>query len=443
MMSEKPQVLIIGAGLAGLTCAWNLHHAGVSFQILEAANSVGGRMQTDVVDGFLLDRGFQVLLTAYPEARKMLDYSALSLSKFYPGAMVRAGERFHRVADPLRQPLDALANIFSPIGTLADKLRIARLRRRVTTGKLDELFNRPETKTLAALQSEGFSDVLIQTFFKPFLGGVFLDPDLDTSSRMFEFLFRMFSLGDTSLPANGMRAIPEQILARLPPDAVRLNTPVKKVMTNTVSLGSGEELSADAVVVATDGYTAAQLLERRAPRWHTVACIYFAADRPPINEPLLVLNGNGDGPVNNLCVPSLVSSSYAPAGAALISATVLRPERYEPVWIEGIVREQLSNWFGPQVRQWEHLRTYQINRALPEQLSLSSAKARASGYVTKGLYLCGDHTENSSINGAIKSGRVVAETVVSDLSNPSGEFAGESFGGLIRARDLDSRESFL
>lgn len=441
-MSEKPQVLIIGAGLAGLTCAWNLHQAGVSFQILEAASSIGGRVQTDVVDGFLLDRGFQVLLTAYPEARKILDYPALLLSKFYPGATVRVGERFHRVADPLRQPVDALRNIFSPIGTLPDKLRIARLRRRVTTGKLDELFNRPETKTLTALQSEGFSDALIETFFKPFLGGVFLEPDLDTSSRMFEFLFRMFSLGDTSLPANGMRAIPEQIWARLPRDAVRLNTPVKRVITKTVSLGSGEELSADAVVVATDGYTAAQLLKRRAPRWHAAACVYFAADRPPISEPLLVLNGNGDGPVNNLCVPSLVSRSYAPAGAALISATVLRPEQYEPARIESIVREQLSNWFGPEVRQWEHLRTYQINRALPEQLSISSAKARASDYIAKGLYLCGDHTENSSINGAIMSGRVAAQAVVSDLSDPAGQFAGQSFGSLIRERELDSRENF-
>jgi len=418
-MSENPQVLIVGAGLAGLTCAWSLHQAKVSFEILEAADSIGGRVQTDIVKGFLLDRGFQVLLTAYPEAREMLDYSALLLRQFYPGAMVRVGDRFHQLADPVRQPLDALANIFSPVGTLRDKLLMARLRRRVSTTGLEELFARPERKTLEALQAEGFSDSLIQAFFKPFFGGVFLDPDLNTSSRMFEFLFRMFSLGEASLPTNGMEAIPDQICARLPAAAVRLNTPVAKVSTNTVRLESGEQLSADAVVIATDGHTAARLLERRAPRSHAVACVYFGADRPPVSEPLLVLNGNGNGPVNNLCVPSVVSSSYAPAGAALISATVLRPERFEPALMEGIVREQLSNWFGPSVRKWEHLKTYRINRALPEQLSLTGSACEHSGYVTKGLYICGDHTGTASINGAMKSGRLAGQAIVSEVRGHS------------------------
>lgn len=416
-MNDRPQVLIIGAGLAGLNCAWNLQQAGVSFQILEAADSVGGRVRTDVVGGFLLDRGFQVLLTAYPEARRELDYSELALKKFYPGAMVRLGETFHRLADPFRHPIDAVANILSPVGNLSDKLRIAKLRHRVLTGEIEELFKRPEKKTLEALRSEGFSESIIETFFRPFLGGVFLDPELNTSSRLFEFLFRMFSLGDSALPTRGMGAIPEQIFARLPSSAVRLNTPVKRVLTNTVILGSGEQLTADAVVIATDGYTAAQLLERPVPRSHAVACVYFGADRPPFDEPLLVLNGNGDGPVNNLCVPSLISPSYAPAGAALISATVLRPERYDPARIELLVREQLSSWFGPTVNVWKHLRTYWIKRALPEQLSLPTVADTQFGFVSNGLYVCGDHTETASINGALKSARLVAQAIAGDFQS--------------------------
>lgn len=427
-MSERPQVVIIGAGLAGLSCAWNLQQAGVSFQIVEAASSVGGRVQTDEVGGFLLDRGFQVLLTAYPEARRELEYSELALKKFYPGAMVRLGKSFHRLADPFRRPIDAAANIFSPIGTLSDKLRIAKLRHRVLAGEPDGLFKRPEKTTLEALRSEGFSESIIETFFRPFLGGVFLDPELNTSSRLFEFLFRMFSVGDTALPARGMGAIPEQIFARLPPDAARLNTVVKRVLTNTVILDSGEQLTADAVVIATDGYTAAQLLERPAPRSHGVACVYFGADRPPFDEPLLVLSGNGDGPVNNLCLPSLVSASYAPAGAALISATVLRPERYDSARIETIVREQLSSWFGSTVGGWEHLRTYWIKRALPEQRSLPRTEGERFGYVAKGLYVCGDHTETASINGALKSGRLVAQAIAGDFQSPSSEHSGKNFG---------------
>jgi len=217
MMNERPQVLIIGAGLAGLSCAWHLHQAGVSFQILEASSSVGGRVQTDVCDGFLLDRGFQVLLTAYPEARAMLDYSDLALNNFYPGAMVRVADTFHRVADPFRHPIDAAANIFSPVGTLADKLRIATLRHRVLTGKRAELFERPETKTLEALQNEGFSEAIIRTFFRPFLGGVFLDPELNTSSRLLNFYFGCSRSATRRCPREAWGQFPNKFVTGFPP----------------------------------------------------------------------------------------------------------------------------------------------------------------------------------------------------------------------------------
>lgn len=414
-MSEKPRVLIVGAGLAGLACGWYLHQSSVSFQILEASSSIGGRVKTDRIDGFLLDRGFQVLLTAYPEARKILDYHALSLNNFYPGAMIRLENRFHRVADPFRHPIDAFQNIQSPIGTLADKLRIARLRRRVLAGDLDDLFSRPETKTIDALKSDGFSDAMIDTFFRPFLGGVFLDPELQTTSRMLEFVFRMFSVGDSSLPEDGMGVIPEQIVAKLPLESLRLDAPVKKVAGTTVTLESGEQMTAGAVVLATDGYAASQLLGTASPRSRSVACIYFAADRPPINDPILLLSGDAKGPVNNLCIPSLVANSYAPPGAALISATVLQPEKYDASRIEEIVTEQLRSWFHSAVNNWQHLKTYRIRRALPDQSPPSMKGRDHRARSVDGLYICGDHTDTASINGALRSGRLTAQAIVRDL----------------------------
>lgn len=418
-MTERPQVLIVGAGLAGLTCAWNLHQAGISFQILEASNSVGGRVQTDEVDGFLLDRGFQVLLTAYPEAENLLHYRALSLGKFYSGALVRVAERFHWVADPFRHPIDSVPSLLSPVGTFADKLRVARLRQRVLAGDVDDISKRPERRTIDALKGDGFSDSIIDTFFRPFLGGVFLDPELHTSSRMFEFVFRMFSLADAALPENGMRAIPEQLLAMLPSGSFSLNTAVNEVDRDTVSLASGERLTAEAVVVATDSQAAAKLLGVRPPKTRAVACVYFAADHPPVSEPVLVLNGNGDGPVNNLCVPSLVNRSYALPGATLISATVLRPDRYRSAPLELAVREQLDEWFDVPVSKWQHLKTYWIENALPQQLSLSlMGQQVAQG---PGLYLCGDHMDTASINGAMRSGRRTAQTVIRDLTGSRGE----------------------
>jgi phytoene dehydrogenase-like protein len=228
-MSSDSDILIIGGGLAGLCCALRLHQSGFAFQVLEASDRVGGRVRTDKAEGFLLDRSFQVLLTAYPEARRVLDYDALNLHPFYPGALIRYRNRFYRFADPWRHPVDGLLGIFTPIGSFADKLRIRKLRHHVLTGSLCDLYNRPETTTLQALRNIGFSEKMIDRFFRPFIGAVFFDSNLGVSSRMFEFGFRMFSMGDTALTSGGMGAITEQMAARLPAEAVRTEAPVESI----------------------------------------------------------------------------------------------------------------------------------------------------------------------------------------------------------------------
>ncbi len=219
-------VLIVGAGLAGLCCARRLQSQGIRFQILEASDAVGGRIRTDYVEGFRLDRGFQVFLTSYPEARQSLDYQALRLRPFQPGALVRYGGRFHELSDPWRRPLASLGSLISPIGSLGDKLRVARLRARVLKGSIEDRFYDPELTTLGALQDDGFSASMIDRFFRPFLGGIFLDAELRTSSRMFQFVFRMVSLGSVCLPADGMEAIPRQLASALPPGSIRLGARV-------------------------------------------------------------------------------------------------------------------------------------------------------------------------------------------------------------------------
>ena len=209
-------VYVVGAGLAGLRCARRLHEKGVAATVLEASDGVGGRVRTDRVDEFLLDRGFQVLLTAYPEARDALDYRELELHPFYPGAMVQTGGKLVTVADPFRRRWDGLRTALAPVGSLSDKLKVTKLRRRVTSGSLEELFARPETTTREALAADGFSETIVDRFFRPLFGGVLLDRELGTSSRMFEFVYRMFSLGDAALPTRGMGAIPEQLAGGLP-----------------------------------------------------------------------------------------------------------------------------------------------------------------------------------------------------------------------------------
>jgi len=190
-MGSNPDVLIIGGGLAGPCCAFRLHQGGVSSQVLTASDGIGERVRTDKIEGFLLDRGFQILLTASPEARTVLDYDALNLRPFYPMALIRYQNRFYRFSDPRRHPIDGILSLLSPIGSLSDKLRVRKLRNHVLTGSLSDLYNRSETRTLQALRNLGFSDNVIDCFFKAFIRGVFFDPALGGSGRMFEFGFRV------------------------------------------------------------------------------------------------------------------------------------------------------------------------------------------------------------------------------------------------------------
>ena len=412
-------VVVIGAGVSGLVCALELTRLGFSVQVLEASDAVGGRVRTDVVDGFQLDRGFQVLLTGYPEARRWLSYEGLALRSFEPGALVQFDGKLHRVSDPLRRPSQILSSAFAPIGTLRDKLLIAKLREQLVLATIDEVLTSPESSSMEALRDYGFSPQIIERFFRPFLGGIFLDSELATSSRMFRFVFRMFALGYAALPSEGMQAIPRQLASALPEGSVRLNTEVESITGESVRLKSGDELRAAAIVVACDPAHAEWLLSSTDAGIRTtmrgVDCLYFAADRAPLEAPFLVLNGDGSGPINNLCVPSVVAPSYAPPGSHLISVTVLKPAINEEVTLQQ-VKAQLSRWFGREAERWQHLRTYRIPEALPDQ-SLSCGGVRMSPVrVDKGLYLCGDHRRTASLNGAMNAGRRAAEALAADFA---------------------------
>ena len=310
-------------------------------------------------------------------------------------------------------PRHLLATAFSSVGTLGDKLRIAGLRRRVGRLTLEELYEQPEQTTAERLRDEGFSTRIIERFFRPFLGGVFLDHDLETSSRLFTFVFRMFASGDAVLPSQGMGAMAQQLAERLPPGTVCTNSAVARLEEHGVRLADGRQLSGKAIVVATESPAAARLLgEPQPPAGRSVTCLYFAAERPPVDEPILVLNGEGLGLVNNLCVPSLVAPTYAPPGAALISATVLGIPAIDDHQLESSVRQELQEWFGNQVQTWRHLRTYHIPFALPAQSPPSLSPVAKSTKRREGLWVCGDYLDTASIQGAMVSGRRAAEDVL-------------------------------
>jgi phytoene dehydrogenase-like protein len=425
------QVVIIGTGLAGLSCALSLEAAGIPVTLLEASDHPGGRVRTDTVEGFRLDRGFQVMLTAYPEAKRLLDYSALNLKKFEPGALVWHGGKFHRFADPFRNPVGAAKFLLDPIVPAADKLRVAKLRARVQRGTCEQLFARPEKTTQDYLQAIPFSPAIIERFFEPFFGGVFLEKELVTSSRFFEFLFRMFSEGDTAVPATGMEQIPLQLAQKLSPGTLitgeRAQTVTRTAQSFQVETYGGEKREASAVVLAVAGNEGNALLggvggwsvpEVRA--WNSTTAFYYAADNPPLDEPIILLNGEGRtaGPVNNLAVMSAVSSAYAPPGAHLVVASVVgdAPQGEGAVGrLDDAVRAHMRKWFGPSVDSWRRLAAYPLAQALPQQRHAEWEQSTIRLGGAGGVYMCGDYRETASIQGALASGRRAAEAVLLDL----------------------------
>ncbi|WP_234734689.1 NAD(P)/FAD-dependent oxidoreductase [Tellurirhabdus bombi] len=415
-MSSQPSVIIVGAGMAGLTCAAYLKQRGINALLLEASDGVGGRVRTDVVNGFRLDRGFQILLTAYPEARRLLDYAALDLKPFRSGALIHHDDhqgpaQWMSFINPLREPTAIAQTLASPVGTLSDKLRIVELMRRVSGVSTTDFFLQQATDTESFLESFGYSAQFIDRFFRPFFGGIFLEDELRTSSNFFEFCFQNFYSGDAAVPALGIEAIPQQLAAQLSPTQIRLNTPVERISDNTVFLKSGESLRADSLVLAVDAQAAARLLNQSgpAPAFNQTTCTYFSAPQSPRPEKLLMLNTNRQSAVHNMCVISDVAPAYAPAGQALISVSTQGLEAVNEVALAERIRKELIDWFGEEVKTWKWLRTYHLPEALPQFNPGQSGVSMAQLKLSERLYQCGDQTAYPSLNAAMQTGRLVAE----------------------------------
>jgi phytoene dehydrogenase-like protein len=408
-------VVVVGAGLAGLVCARDLVAGGVDCTVLEASDGVGGRVRTDAVDGFLLDRGFQIALLAYPQLQQRLDLDALGFGLFEPGAVVRVDGGFSRVADPLRRPRQAPATVAAPVGTLADKARVAALVLDVRRHRVPTLLRRPDTTTASRLANAGFSSRMIEALWRPLFSGIQLDPHLEVSSRRFDTILRMLATGATGVPRGGIGAIPTQLASGLPRGVVRLGAPVARLDGTGAVLEDGERVGARAVVVATDGPAASVLLGGRVPDpgSRAAACCWFSAASPPLPGPVLALDGEASGPAKNVAVMSEVSPSYAPPGRALVAAAVPGPGALDPT-VTDRVAAQLAAWFGTTTSEWEHLRTDVIPHGQPDQRPPLAPKQRVD--LGGGRFVCGDHRDTASQQGAMFSGQRTAAAVLRHLA---------------------------
>lgn len=411
------EVIIVGGGLSGLSCARELHKNGVSCLIIEENDRPGGRVRTDKIDGYLLDRGFQVLQTGYPEAQAALDYTELDLCRFPAGVAVRWNGRFHIIADPRYHPSHLLSTAFSPIGGFKDRLGMLRLGRSVRRGSFEDIFTQPEERTIDFLHGWGFSEQFIQRFFVPFFAGACLDRSIAASSRVLKYIFRVFSSGDAALPAFGMEDIPKQLASSLPKEGIRLKSKVESVSNGSVTLADGSFLEAKIIVLATSRPVVEKLLKLpHSASSRGESCLYYSCDwTPPFNNPFLVLNGDNTGPINNIAFPSLVSPHYAPEGKTLIAAVVLGEEHSGNPDLEGQVRTQLLQWFGEGMNNLRHLHTYQIEYALPNQEPPTANPYTLPDIIAGGIRVCGEYQSLPGTQWALLSGRKCAEVIREDL----------------------------
>lgn len=408
------RVVILGGGVAGLIAALHCEEAGLSPALIEAKTVPGGRVRTDYRDGFQLDHGFQVLLTEYQEVQRYLDLEALELATFRPGAIVFDHRGQFRVSDPLREPGQMLSMAFSRVGTLRDKWLVFKLNRELKAADRATLFRVDDQTTLAYLRDYGFSDRMINQFFRPFFGGIFLENELSTPAGMFRFVFKMFGSGNAALPRRGIGAVVEQLHARLQRTKFIGDTRIAYLKGNQLVDAAGKVHPFDKLILTTDPASLMDNLSGQEVNWHDTCVFYYATSESLLSEPTIGLVSDPNSLINNFCELTQVWPDYAPAGQHLISVTLKRisPDSSE---LYRAIGEEIAKWCGKPDQPMQFLTRYDIPRALPVNPSQQYSMQAASTMLTDDIYLAGDYLLNASLDAAMRSGRLATEAMLQSL----------------------------
>ncbi|UII77464.1 FAD-dependent oxidoreductase [Flagellimonas sp. HMM57] len=407
MEKKSAKIYIIGAGISGLIAAKTLEEKGYAPTLLEATNSVGGRVKTDVIEGTFFDHGFQVLLSAYPQAKKHLNYADLKLHQFKPGALIFKNGKAQRIGDPLRDISALLPTVFSSIGSISDKIKIFTLTQRLKKKSIQDIFTSVETTTLKYLKGYGFSSRIISDFFKPFFTGIFLEEALQTSSRMFEFVFKMFGEGYATLPENGIGAIPEQLFNQLHHSQFRYGQKVKAIDSQGIHMESGEILESDATLatIPIDAKTGA--VNFSAVDWKSCDNLYFAVEKRTFEEGIIGLIADNDALTNNLYYPF----GQTVSGDVVLSVTVVKSHTLNEADLVDTISSELLEHCGITIKSF--LKKYTIRQALPDVKDLKMELSPDNVQVFKKVFLAGDYVLNGSLNAAMASGEATAKQLMS------------------------------
>ena len=409
MKQKSPSIHIIGGGISGLIAARVLEEHGLSGTIIEATDRLGGRVKTDVVDGYSLDHGFQVLLTAYPAAKKYLDFDALALQEFLPGSAIFKNGKQKIIGDPLRNLSLLIPTLFSEIGTVNDKLKILALNRRLKKKSIQNIFAEKEQTTISYLENIGFSEAIITDFFIPFFSGIFLENKLETSSRMFEFVYKMFGEGNAALPKDGIQAIPKQLFEKLKNTTCVFNTKVKSVENGSIILESGEIIKSNFTIIATQASGLVSNLKNQATLWKSCDTLYFEVTKREIRKPLIGLIAAPNALINNIFYHTSLQTS-ATATKELLSVTVIdRQNLTNKQLVTGVQKElkELCN-----IDSCTFIKQYNIPMALPKLQDIQYEMLPSETRLTETIFLAGDTQLNGSLNAAMIAGERAALEVI-------------------------------
>lgn len=398
-------IYIIGAGVSGLIAAYELEQAGHKPIIIEQADDVGGRVKTLHRNGYPLDLGFQVLLSAYPLANQYLDMDALKLQKLESGALIYANGQSYQIGDPLRNWKVLLPTLLANVGSISDKLKILRLNNRLKQKSLEEIFETPETTTHAYLENFGFSDKIIQRFFRPFFAGIFLEPDIRTSSRMFEFVYKMFGEGYATVPRDGIGAISAQLKGKLKNTEFRFNTEVSEVTNDQILLKTGEKFDHGGTIITGNASALIHNMRNQETEWKSCLCLYFEVDKTNIPEHTIALVADSGNLSNNL-----YAYTDNKSGKNILSVTALEYDgKTNQEMVERITKE-VRQFTG--ARQVTHIESFQIDQALPDIQNLHMTAEPSESKLTDNIFLAGDYLFNGSLNAAMESGRLAAQGIL-------------------------------
>lgn len=413
-MKKELKIAIVGAGVSGLIAAKVLESQGYEPTVYEASDSVGGRVKTNVVNGYQLDHGFQVLLDAYPLAAKYLDYATLELGKFLPGAALFKNGKRVTLGDPLRNFSLLIPTLSSGIGTFGDKWKIFKLNKELKQKSIDAIFGEPETTTLDYLKSKGFSNDIIADFFRPFFSGIFLEPDLSTSSRMFQFVYKMFGTGNAVLPKSGIAAIPKQLAAGLTKTKFVFHSPVASVTDGTVVFTDGKEETVDYTIIATEASQLVPNLRNQETSWKTCDTLYFTTKEKTIDKPLIGLVTDAEALVNNIFYHSSLPMEHLGA-ENLLSVTIVKKHGLSETELVKRVQSELNSICA--ISGTTFLKRYHIKKALPDLTNIQYTMDPTETRLTAKTFLAGDQLLNGSLNAAMLSGELAANAVLQTIND--------------------------